>query len=417
MNANTNTSGGTDEQAAAHRNKARMVLLDTGDNYLLAPKTDACDQALRLYSDMDVTVNEIPTPFFVHDDERAFVYESMGHIIAYGFSGSDAGTSTSVDLPTRLVADVGKTLEFYRLRRFWENMQCPPSCSVDSLTHETPCGVNNRMLATACPEGVDAILDPSVSRAPFRLPTRRSQRKDDADVPVTLDVFVVFNTVYNVAIVLERPAASVGDASSRSASWIQALSRDFPEFHVASTGMTASAGHPGQWDNEVEQVRRLFHKKSFASAKHLEQRFRAFRDLYIGNDVDMSDGGAGAVRGDAANGTPVSDAMARPPPSSPSGSDEKGRVRAYLARGYELSTDVNMRMKANDLYKDMIQELCVPLDDTAMFKKRLAGYLIEFSLQKKRFSDAYYFFGIVKKARPAVTLAELEKSRQQDLRT
>lgn len=41
--------------------------------------------------------------------------------------------------------------------------------------------------------------------------------------------------------------------------------------------------------------------------------------------------------------------------------------------------------------------MCIQYEDSNTFKKRLAGYLIEFNLKKKRFSDAYYYYGIVKR--------------------
>jgi hypothetical protein len=74
-------------------------------------------------------------------------------------------------------------------------------------------------------------------------------------------------------------------------------------------------------------------------------------------------------------------------------------------------------MKANDLYKEITNHMGIPLNDATSFKKRLAGYFIEFKLQKKRFSDAYYYFGIIPKEPSKLNLDEIEEKRLQDKKT
>jgi hypothetical protein len=96
---------------------------------------------------------------------------------------------------------------------------------------------------------------------------------------------------------------------------------------------------------------------------------------------------------------------------------EKHRVRYFLDTHYTISSDADKRMKANDLYKEVINHLCIPYEESSAFKKRLAGYLIEFNLQKKRFSDAYYYYGINKKEYPKVTLDEIEEKRREEKKT
>lgn len=58
--------------------------------------------------------------------------------------------------------------------------------------------------------------------------------------------------------------------------------------------------------------------------------------------------------------------------------------------------------------------MLIPHSDEYAFKKRLSGYLIEFNLQKKRYSDGYYYYGISKKEFSTLTLDEIEELRQQE---
>jgi hypothetical protein len=119
----------------------------------------------------------------------------------------------------------------------------------------------------------------------------------------------------------------------------------------------------------------IFHKKSFQSVYEIEEKIKAFENLYNISNVKT----------------------------------EKAKVKEYFDTYYLISNEVEKRIKANDLYKEVINNLCIPYDNAALFKKRLAGYLIEFSLQKKRFSDAYYYYGLEKLQAPKITLEQIEE--------
>lgn len=60
--------------------------------------------------------------------------------------------------------------------------------------------------------------------------------------------------------------------------------------------------------------------------------------------------------------------------------------------------------------------MCIPYDDAAKFKKRLAGYLIEFGVHKKRLSDAYYYYGLEKKENTTITLQQIEEKRKSEVK-
>ena len=324
-----------------------LMILDTGDNYILAVNGDGYDDALELYKEMDLTINEIPTTHFVNKDTANFVFSSIGKVIAYGFGDTDA--SIRIDIPEKLTLDIGKAIDFSKVKSFWENMQFPaqPKKKYD------PC----------------MLLDYS------RLlpnPDTLNQDKLHIETPSTKQItgtqayYVLFNSIYNLSLV-------VNDKDLKCS--INKLVENFPDFLNAvriPDGMTSDA---------VTSFYGVFHKKSFDNIEDIQKKLQAFKDLFNINDTSNK---------------------------------EKERVKQYFKWNYNITNEVDKRMKANDLYKELINHMCIPYDDAAAFKKRLAGYLIELNLQKKRFSDAYYFYGIEKKDIPKMTLEEIEQRRMKE---
>jgi arginine repressor len=81
-------------------------------------------------------------------------------------------------------------------------------------------------------------------------------------------------------------------------------------------------------------------------------------------------------------------------------------------------------MKASTLYDIVIKSQYVcKIDKTKItgFKNRLSNYLKDLGLQKKRYNDGYYYYGIVKKEnffisdkvfKYAKTIQDLKRERQ-----
>lgn len=78
---------------------------------------------------------------------------------------------------------------------------------------------------------------------------------------------------------------------------------------------------------------------------------------------------------------------------------EEEAVRKYLLDNYTFDNDISHKMKASALY-DLFNNTTFisPESGTGSgFKTRLAGYLTNIGLQKKRFNDGFYYYGIVEK--------------------
>ena len=79
--------------------------------------------------------------------------------------------------------------------------------------------------------------------------------------------------------------------------------------------------------------------------------------------------------------------------------EEEKSVKYYLNTFYNITNDIDNKIKAKVLYDILTKEKLCVIDKTKMagFKNRLSNYLKELNLQKKRYSDGYYYYGIVKK--------------------
>lgn len=177
--------------------------------------------------------------------------------------------------------------------------------------------------------------------------------------PQSSALCVLYNTIYALCLVthLDSP---------------ESFCEAFQEFVVVMKA-------PGHTDSE--SVKKHFDKVSYPTLEDARSTCEAFKRLYgIGTTNTAS---------------------------------EKDRVKRFLDSHFDVSNDQEKRMKANDLYKELINHLCVPYEQSTAFKKRVAGCLTEMGLQKKRFSDAYYYYGISKKEYPSIDLKIVEDQRDK----
>lgn len=104
--------------------------------------------------------------------------------------------------------------------------------------------------------------------------------------------------------------------------------------------------------------------------------------------------------------------------------EEEKTVKNYFSTYFDISDDINNKMKASTLYDIVIKSQYVcKIDKTKItgFKNRLSNYLKDLGLQKKRYNDGYYYYGIVKKEnffisdrvfKYAKTIQDLKRERQ-----
>ena len=74
-------------------------------------------------------------------------------------------------------------------------------------------------------------------------------------------------------------------------------------------------------------------------------------------------------------------------------------VKLYINNNYEITEDVNNRIKSSILLKEITkfidnQQYLQDIKDTVLSANKLAKYLDNIGVKKKRFSDGYYYFGL-----------------------
>ena len=326
-------------------------ILDTGDNYIICLKDDKTyNDAIQLYESMELEIKEISTESRATFDNLKFIHETIGRVITYGLF-VDAD-------PSRDVTNSGYITE--RLVR---------DITLAADFARTKMYWTNRQYPPKQIPLVTSVVDG------YSCVNYTNSSLIEVDNKILFDdrsyMTIFYNTIYNLAIIKEND-------SKRSCAYTalaQDISDNFPDFVIAIDIKNALP------ESVKTAFYNIFHKKSFESVAMIKNKYAAFCDLFgLGGSND----------------------------------DEQDKVHQFLNKNFIMSTDVDKRMKANELYKAVINHMCIDFHDVVTFKKRLAGYFVDFNLQKKRYADAYYFYGIEAKPTILPSMSAILKQRAMD---
>ena len=110
-------------------------------------------------------------------------------------------------------------------------------------------------------------------------------------------------------------------------------------------------------------------------------------------------------------------------------SSEENQVKTFFNCKYTIDDDIHHKIKASTLYDIIINSKVVKIDNDKItgFRTRLSKYLKDIGLQKKRYNDGFYYYGIVEKGNKNfihtsdnnkhINIDELEKQRYEDLKS
>lgn len=75
---------------------------------------------------------------------------------------------------------------------------------------------------------------------------------------------------------------------------------------------------------------------------------------------------------------------------------EETQVKKYIKNNYDIDNDINNKMKASTLHDNIINSKQINIESSKIngFKTRLSKYLKDLGLEKKRYNDGYYYYGI-----------------------
>ena len=116
-------------------------------------------------------------------------------------------------------------------------------------------------------------------------------------------------------------------------------------------------------------MNKLFNEKCFESLAELDKEIETMQVLINKNAAD--------IKGDR----------------------EKKQVKKFINDNYIVNSYVGDKMKASDLctlIEENFQILGIELGNIIAFRNRLAKYLLDIGLQKKRFGDGFYYYGLRK---------------------
>jgi len=75
---------------------------------------------------------------------------------------------------------------------------------------------------------------------------------------------------------------------------------------------------------------------------------------------------------------------------------EETQVKKYIEFSFTIDNDINNKMKASTLHDIIIKSNVITIEQSKIngFKTRLSKYLKDLGLEKKRYNDGYYYYGI-----------------------
>lgn len=108
-------------------------------------------------------------------------------------------------------------------------------------------------------------------------------------------------------------------------------------------------------------------------------------------------------------------------------SSEENQVKKFLNSKYIIDNDINHKMKASILYDLIVNSKVVKIENNKVsgFRTRLSKYLKDIGLQKKRYNDGFYYYGIYEKENKSfkygtrdnkinIDIRELENQRREE---
>ena len=246
-------------------------ILDTGDNFILAhthknheyneKNHNGYHDGIKLYSLMDITINEINTDLSLKQDEVDFISQNIGRIISY-----DDSTTNKINIPQKLKEDIQTAVKCYKNKKFWENLQFNnEKSSVEKKLYSRDALTCARLLPTG-----DKFQD---------LFGTNKDTKDEYNIIAPLIknnnsdfTLIVYNEIYNITIVSN--SNQIGSPND--------ILEVFPEFKIVAIYCNKSLN-----DDAKENLNKFFNLISFPSVEEAKKKNESFKNLY--NIIPQSD--------------------------------------------------------------------------------------------------------------------------------
>ena len=337
-------------------------LCDTGDMYILSydDVRDGTYNVMRtLYELMDITLDTDVVP-------RKISWENANRLIQTLTKNRIISVNKSKE---EIYDDIACLLHSYEIEKQYNNTNdkivkkavfadsiepynTKHYCSVNLLEHDT---INNFMKVTDDIENTteDKENEQPLTQHDIDKETYFSIKKSDINA---LEFAILYHSLYQISLFV-----SLKDT---------AFSQSQLEFELKYNLIEFKLLYIATAPNHIiyNMVKELFHKK-----------YESNSDI-VKNKIDSLD-------------------VWFNPSQNKEKMSEKEIIMDYFKNTFIFSDSINERMKASELYEYIINNIQMSPEgkniiDNNLLRRRLQGYLMEAGLQKKRFSDGYYYYGI-----------------------
>ena len=120
-------------------------------------------------------------------------------------------------------------------------------------------------------------------------------------------------------------------------------------------------------ENINDEIYKIFHKHSFDSEEEFKNYLSSIQDINFKNTYTIEES-----------------------------------IMKYIKSNYHLSKDIKFRIKSSVLYEDVTSMLKINHPNEYLNQKLFSDYLKKLGLQRKRYSDGYYYYGIELNYAPTV---------------
>jgi hypothetical protein len=314
------------------------------------PDKEVMGTAIEWYNELDIQLDIVNTHLAIDNDEFVFLKNIIG---------SRVDTNNGENTLTSLLENIQLFHSFYKIVKKFKPLckeeKGPTKNAIrDTKNYEHP--ANSKGWSVVPKNDKESVVEgfddsSKSSEIPFEIESNVLFSKG-----VMSSLCVVYNTLFNISIVIHVEEQCLKN--------ILAI---FTDFECVGTLHNITTG-------QCELLNNFFHKKEFTSRGDIDARFDAFKKLYLGSDSSEKE-------------TVV---------------NEKEQVISAVQTLFLIDKEPVHRIKATELYQkiSLFMKLEHFLDDTkkGSLNRRLASYLLEMGLVRKRFSDGIYYYGIRPKA-------------------
>lgn len=335
-----------------------VYIFEENDNMTLVfDKYDLVSKVLQLYALMQVNVSSIHTGYTVTDEEKELVsYVMGGGSNCFAIKQNDRESMNPIDR-VKLFLDATKTIRAITTllteppSHTKHTVQLVPKPCVNTLDRPFKLKtMDDPFQGNIDEDGVKPVNDASDNYASVMDEIMTGENK----VNSSTSICILYNSVYECALVCDVDKI------------LHTLVKEFPEFQIVReySGLSAC---------KHAILKEYFAKNMYNELEVINKKLTAFENLY---DITTQD--------------PME--------------EQKAKIFCYIKHYYNISNNVEKRIKVSTLLEAVEQDL--NLTNSNNLKYRFASILAELGLQKKRYSDGMYIYGIESKSMAKVETSD-----------